>query len=275
MSHRPLTPTDEPMRRRAFLSGGAAAAALGLGFGTLPARSDAADRSRDPVDTLLPGTEHETPVYAIEGDRDGPTALVVGGMHGDERSGYLAAEAMLEWSVDAGRVVVLPRANRVAIRRNSREGRGGDLNRKFPPGEEPTTELARAIWSLVERESPDVVVNLHSSKGIYRTHAEFVGQAIFPTAVGEASTVAREVVRMLNDAVVPWYMPLHGFRAGDALSGTAPLLAHKVGGDLGRPAYIVEVTEFLLDAAAGARWTERAAEELLARHGIERTGGGR
>lgn len=264
------------MRRRQFLAGGTAIAALGLGAGTVPTgTSEAATGRPDPTDTLLPGTEHETPVYTIEGERDGPTALVVGGMHGDERSGYLAAEAMLEWSIDAGRVVVLPRANGVAIRRDSRDGASGDLNRQFPPGAEPTTELARAIWSLVERESPDVVVNLHSSKGIYRTHAEFVGQAIFPTAAGEAAPVAEAVVRTLNDAVVPWYMPMHGFSVGNSLSGTAPLLAHKVGGDLGRPAYIVEVTEFLLDAQAGARWTERAAEELLARHGIERTGGGR
>ena len=267
------------MRRRAFLAGGATVTALGLGASSVATgTTDAAgrpDQPPEPTDTLLPGTEHETPVYTVEGERDGPTALVVGGMHGDERSGYLAAEAILDWSVDAGRVVVLPRANRVAIRRDSRDGASGDLNRQFPPGEEPTTELARAIWSLAERESPDVVANLHSSKGIYRTHAEFVGQAIFPTAAGGAESVAEAVVGTLNDAVVPWYMPLHGFSVGNALSGTAPLFAHKVGGDLGRPAYIVEVTEFLLDAQAGARWTERAAEELLARHGIERTGGSR
>ena len=153
MGATPLAPDDESMRRRAFLSGGVAAA-LGSGL-TLSTRSEATAQSRDPTDTLLPGTEHETPVFTVEGERDGPTALVVGGMHGDERSGYLAAEAMLEWSVDAGRVVVLPRANRVAIQRDSREGEGGDLNRQFPPGAEPPTELARAIWSLVERESPD------------------------------------------------------------------------------------------------------------------------
>jgi hypothetical protein len=264
------------MRRRQFLAGGTAVAALGLGVGALQTGpSEAATGRSGPADTLLPGTPHETPVYVREGEREGPTALVVGGMHGDERSGYLAAESILEWSVDAGRLVVLPRANRVAIGRDTRDGEGGDLNRKFPPGREPTAELARAIWSLVERESPDVVLNLHSSKGIYRTHAEFVGQAIFPTEAGEAKPVADEVVATLDETVVPWYMPLHDFRVGNALSGTAPLFAHKVGGDLGRPAYIVEVTEFLLDAEAGARWTVRAAEELLARHGLERAGGPR
>lgn len=272
------------MRRRTFLSavagstiaGSAAAAgggvATGVGGGVEAASADgnrqSAGRGRDPVATLLPGTPHETAAYAIAGEESGPTAVVVGGMHGDERSGYLAAERLLDRSLRAGRLVVLPRANRVAIRRDSRRGEGGDLNRQFPPGRDPTTELAREIWEFLEGESPDVVANLHSSKGLYRTHAEFVGQAIFPTEAGDAESTAAAVAETLNDAVVPWYMPLHDYATGNVLRGTAPLLAHKVGADLGRPAYIVETTEYLVDAETGARWTERAAAELLGRHGV-------
>jgi predicted deacylase len=259
------------VKRRAFLAGGAAAAAAVGGVSPLGGRADVTAPEREPVDRLLPGTDHETPVYAL-GSGSGPTGLVVAGVHGDERSGYLAAERILEWDLRAGRLVVLPRANRVAIDRGTRHGEGGDLNRQFPPGETPTTDLARAVWNLVERVDPDVVTNLHSSTGLYRRHAEFVGQALFPTAAGDAVAVARETVGVLNDAVVPWYMPLHDYRLGNVLRGTAPLLAHKVGGDLGRPAYIVETTEFLLDPRAGARWTERAATEVLARHGIARRG---
>lgn len=211
----------------------------------------------------------------MEGASDGPTALLVGGMHGDEPSGYLAAERLLERPVEVGRLVVLPRANRVAIERDTREGASGDLNRQFPPGDEPTTDLARAIWDLVEHHEPDVTANLHSSKGIYRVHTRSVGQAIFPTEAGDARSIAAAVVETLNDEVVPWYMPLHEFRRATALGGTAPLFAHKVGGDAGTPAYIVEVTKFLLDARTGARWTERGVAELLAHHGVELAEGDR
>lgn len=257
------------MRRRTVLAGGATVAGAGLGLGRPRAgRLAAAAPGREPSETILPGTDHETPVYVVEGSSDGPTALLVGGMHGDEPSGYLAAERLLERSVQAGRLVVLPRANRVAIKRDAREGASGDLNRQFPPGEEPTTELARAIWALVARHEPDVAANLHSSKGIYRVHSRSVGQAIFPTVAGDARAVAAAVVETLNDEVVPWYMPLHEFRWANALAGTAPLFAHKVGGDAGTPAYIVEVTKFLLDARTGAQWIERGVAELLAHHGL-------
>lgn len=258
------------MERRTVLAGGAAVAGAGLGLGW-PGDSGRAGATPDrtPAETILEGTAHETTVYVVDGSTDGPTALLVGGMHGDERSGYLAAERLLDRPVESGRLVVLPRANRVAIERDTRRGPSGDLNRQFPPGEDPPTDLARAIWDLVERHEPDVAANLHSSRGIYRVHARAVGQALFPTVAGDARSVAATVVETLNDEVVPWYMPLHEFRRANALGGTAPLFAHKVGGDAGTPAYIVEVTEFLLDARTGARWTERAVAELLAHHGVE------
>ena len=261
------------MRRRTFLAGGAAT--TGVLFGVSRSDRATAGPTRDPSGTLLPDTDYETPVYVVEGEQDGPTAVAVGGMHGDERSGYLAAERVAEWSLAAGRIVVIPRANQVAIERDTRRGPNGDLNRQFPPGEAPATDLARAIWDRLVEAEPDVVLNLHSSKGIYGTHPEFVGQAIFPTAAGDAVPTAERVTDTLNDEVVPWSMPFHDFRVGNTLHGTAPLLAHKVGGDLGTPAYIVEVAEYLVDPDTGAQWTEHAAEALLANHGVERAGGER
>lgn len=260
------------MRRRAFLAGGAALVGTGLGLGRLGGRGRRATGNREPEDTILTGTPHETPVYVVEGAGPGPTGLIVGGMHGDERSGYSAAERLLDWSLSAGRLVVLPRANRVAIERNTRQGEHGDLNRNFPPGREPPTPLARAIWSLVDRHDPDVVADLHSSTGIYGVHAEFVGQAVFPTEAGDARAHAAAVVDRANERTVPWYMPLHDYRTGNSLSGTAPLFVHKVGGDLGSPGYIVETTEFLVDPRTAAGWTVDVAEALLARHGLEREG---
>lgn len=223
----------------------------------------------------MPGTPHETAVYVLEGAADGPTAVAVGGLHGDEVSGIRAAERLLEWDLSAGRLVVVPRANRVAVRRGTRDGEHGDLNRKFPPGERPPTALARALWDRIAAAEPAVVATLQSSKGLYGTHPDFVGQAVFPTAAGDAVPVATSAVPAVNDAVVPWYMPFHRFEVGPALGGGAPLLSHKVGGDLGRPAHIVEATEYLVDVERGARWTERMVAELFAGHGIERDRGNR
>lgn len=267
------------MRRRQVLRGGAAAAGAALGGSALALASGAPGEATaptpEPAGTIMPGTPHETPVYVLEGAADGPTAVAVGGLHGDETSGIRAAERLLSWDLPAGRLVVVPRANRVAVRRGTREGERGDLNRQFPPGERPETDLARALWDRVVAADPAVVATLQSSKGLYGTHPDFVGQAVFPTAAGDAVPVADSAVAAVNDAAVPWYMPFHDFEVGGALDGRAPLLSHKVGGDLGRPAHIVEATEYLVDVERAARWTERLAKELFARHGLERGGGDR
>lgn len=263
------------MRRRTFL---ARAGALTVGTAALGSNVDAADDSAGSrsTSTLLPGTEHATPIVTVDAPKSGPTALVTGGIHGNEPAGWRAAEAVADWSFDRGRVVVLPRANRVAIERRTRHGTGGDLNRKFPPGQRPTTKLARAIWGLVEETDPDVVLDLHASKGIYETHAEFVGQAVFPTDIDPAPAHAETAIGRVNESTVPWYLPLHEYRRGNLLTGESPsqsLLVHKVAGDLGLPGYIVETTKFLVDGRMGGRWNADFGEQLLSLHGIHRQGG--
>ncbi|QLG29410.1 succinylglutamate desuccinylase/aspartoacylase family protein [Halorarum halophilum] len=221
----------------------------------------------------MQGTEHATPVYVNESGTDGPTALVVGGVHGDERPGYLAAERLRSRVPDAGTLVVLPRANQVAIERDTREGKNGDLNRQFPPGKAPETELAEEIWDFVRGTDPDVFVDLHRSVGIYRRHDASVGQAIFPAEVDDAPGVAEAVVDRLNSDAVPWYMPLHEFVRGNTITGEKPMLVHKVVGELDRPGYIVETTRFLVDTETQTKWLTEAATALLARHGVDLSNG--
>lgn len=222
------------------------------------------------VNTILEGTEQETEVYTIRADDPGPTAVVVGGIHGDEENGYLAAERIVSWRVNRGSLVVIPRANVVAIDEHTRGGGEGDLNRHFPPGKEPTMELARAIWSVVAAADPAVVIDLHSSRGIFRTHPRWAGQAIFPTDVGNAVADAAAVVEHMNDHVVPGTMQFHRFDWGNVHTGTKPRFIHKVAGDLEKPGFVVELTEFLLDLNTQVRWTLTVTEQLLDRNGIRR-----
>jgi predicted deacylase len=60
----------------------------------------------------IAGTPVDTPVFVLEGAAPGGTVVVLGGTHGDEVAGYLAAVALVERArVRAGRLFVLPRAN--------------------------------------------------------------------------------------------------------------------------------------------------------------------
>ncbi len=261
------------MNRRAALAAGTAVVGTALGgivVGEYEGDTSPAVPPLSATGTLLEDTDRETTYYELGGGDDGPTGVIIGGVHGDEVNGYRAAEAILDWTLAKGSLIVVPWADVAAIRANSREGPDGDLNRKFPAGEEPKTELARALWNLIVDTQPEIVVDLHRSRGIFETHDRWVGQAIFPTATGDALEHAETLVQDLNDEIVPRTLRFHRFTVGNELGGNRPMIIHKVGADLGTAGYIVELTEFLLDLETQVDWTTLIAARLLGAHGIER-----
>lgn len=261
------------MRRRTLLAaGGVVGGSVTAGVVSRPStderllaaarRPGAAGDADATTESLLSGTDHETPLYELDAPLDGPTVMAFGGVHGDERSGIVVAREMTEWQPDAGTLVVVPETNRVAVENDEREGVDGDLNRHFPADREPLTGLARGIWAAVERHDPDVVLDLHRSLGIRGLHREFVGQAVYhsPDARGE------ELAAALDDAV-PWYLPFHRFTASETnLSG--PLLFQKAARELDASAYLFETTEFLLDRATRVELARLAAAHVLEMHGL-------
>ena len=268
------------MNRRSVLASGMALAsvtAIGAAVGEHGgANADTAPRSPSPSEAmtvdrqrLLPDTPQETAYFEIDSGTDGPTGFVLGGVHGDEVNGYRAAEDIVGWELERGSLVVVPWANKIAVERNTRHGPDGDLNRKFPADAEPETDLARAIWELLREYDPAVVLDLHRSRGIYRTHNKWVGQTIFPTAVDSAPADAESAIAYIN-GVIPRTMWFHRFTKGGRLDGANPMVVHKAGADLDTPGFIVELTDFLIDLDTQVRWTKLIAEQLLARYGLER-----
>ncbi|WP_266074719.1 M99 family carboxypeptidase catalytic domain-containing protein [Haladaptatus caseinilyticus] len=227
-----------------------------------------------PSHTIRSGTEEETEVYVTDTGKPGPTAVVVGGLHGNEPSGYLAADDVATWSIDKGKLVVIPRANPVAIERGTYSNDNGNLNRKFTPGKEPRTALARSIWSAIERYNPKTVLSLHSSNGIYREAEgpDGDGQAIYPTLSSGADVDATMAAEYMNryhlDNSFPEY---YEFKQGNSLDGDSPLLIHKVGADLYIPGYIVETTRYGTSLDTRVNWTLNIVRHLLRRNGIDRT----
>lgn len=258
------------MRRRSLLAAGVVAASSAVtgvvsgppGDDGLLAAAKRGERTRE-TESILPGTDHETTLYAVDAPGDGPTVMVFGGIHGDERNGVAVAREVADWRPDAGRLVVVPETNRAAVEANRRAGPDGDLNRSFPPDGGPQGDLARGIWDAVERHDPDVVLDLHRSLGIFGVHSRYVGQAIFytPDAHGEA------LADYLDEVSVPWYAPLHGFAATETYGGGS-LLYHEANRELGSIGYLFESTSFLLDRKAMNRQTRLAAAKVLELHGL-------
>ncbi|WP_455448733.1 PKD domain-containing protein [Natrinema thermotolerans] len=230
------------------------------------ARSDAGTVSRASF-VVREGTPEETTVYVTTADAEGPTAVVVGGIHGNEVAGYTAAGRIADWPIDAGTLVVIPAANAVAIERGTRnDDDGNNLNRQFPEGEPPGTELAGAIWDVITEYDPDVVVDLHESTGIYAGDPmDGVGQAIFhgesDAAADTAAAVADAVTRNFVDD------PELEFRLGPFSSPESDptgLLVHKAARDLGADAFLAETLSTGVELETRVRWHTAIVDRLLA-----------
>ena len=126
---------------------------------------------------LLPGTIYQTPYYIKTGARPGPTIVVMGGLHGDETAGYLAARELKNWDVQSGKLVLVPDANVPAIRANRRFV-GRNMNALFPgvKGGDGNQRLAYELWQLIKNAKPDLLLTLHESRGFYSENRARYGQ---------------------------------------------------------------------------------------------------
>jgi N2-acetyl-L-2,4-diaminobutanoate deacetylase len=106
------------------------------------------------------------PIVSIKGG-DGPTALVVGGVHGDEPEGQVAALRLArETAPEAvtGQLIVVPCASPDASRAYTRLWpSGANFNRSFPgsPDGSPDEQLADFFTRMLFPRA-DVVVDMHS-----------------------------------------------------------------------------------------------------------------
>lgn len=165
----------------------------------------------------------------LDSGAPGPRVLVVGGIHGNEPSGMLAAAALAGGRRPLrGRLTVLAEANPEALRAGERTApRPGakDLNRVFPGGEEgPDARRAAEIFALTR--DADLVLDLHEEGALW-PEPDLATLVVSPPA----SAFAMDLLEALEQ------------RGGKfAFTGGAPAgsLAGELG-RLGRQALVVEV----------------------------------
>ena len=111
----------------------------------------------------LKGNAGDTPVYVLQGEKEGGTMLVLGGTHANEVSSSLAAFTFIETAVvEAGTVYVLPYANRSAMTHNDPgEGNLQYYTLETQSGERTFRYGSRATNPIDQWPDPDVYI--HSS----------------------------------------------------------------------------------------------------------------
>lgn len=225
-------------RRSVIKAVGAAGVATGLGGVEASASTASTQRTR----TLLGRTAKETELYINDSGVDGMTTFVVGGMHGNEEAGYLAGDAIKKWTPASGTLVVLPRANTVAIEDGTREA-NGDLNRQFPLNASPTTTLARAIWGVVTEFDPDLVIDMHESTGRYIDG--WLGQSVGYSPVRNFRGAAQVAIDALNNSIDTSKNQFHQRFLPSPAEQPTGVFVQRTAFEQGIPTYIIETYEDL------------------------------
>ena len=108
-------------------------------------------------------------VHTLASRVPGKTALIVGGIQGDEPGGFNAAALVAtRYKILSGQVIVVPNLNFESIIKRSR-GVYGDMNRKFDQVSrtDPERQTITKIKSLITDPGVDFVLNLHDGSGFF------------------------------------------------------------------------------------------------------------
>ena len=112
---------------------------------------------------IMEGTRYQSSIYYINNNSK-IKVLIIGGIHGNEIAGIEATEKIVENKPNWANLIVIPRANTEAIKFKKRNPYYmSDLNRTFPgrKGGTDTEILAYEIFNLIEKEKPQIVIELH------------------------------------------------------------------------------------------------------------------
>jgi predicted deacylase len=172
--------------------------------------------------------------HEVDSGLPGPLVTVLGGVHGDEPEGVLAAGRLCaqDMPLRKGRLRVVPVANEEAFLAGSRTSPadGGNLARCFPgdPDGSPTPRLAALLTDTVLTET-DLLIDLHTAGRRYDMPA-FVGCLDDGSEAARASRAAAEAFGLDTLWLHPTYSPGRSLSVPLA-QGRAAIYAEGPGGE--------------------------------------------
>lgn len=127
----------------------------------------------------IKGTNMDTPVYVLKGEKPGGSALVLGGTHGNEPSGYMAAITFIETAkVEAGTVYVLPFTNHSGMTHNDpQEASPQYIHFETKSGERKFRYGSRASNPIDQWPDPDVYVHAASGQQLSGSETRNINRA--------------------------------------------------------------------------------------------------
>lgn len=177
------------------------------------------------------------PIMAYEFRNNGPEVLILGGVHGDEVEGVLAAQGLLKEFMNAFpyelNLVLVPQFNIEGVMNKTRgNARGIDLNRNLPtkdwspeiktprynPGPAAGSEPENhGLMKYIEEKKPEWILSLHSWHPVLNVNGE---------CYGEAEVLARHTGYKIDDDIGYPTPGCLGTYAG--LERTSPTLTYEI-----------------------------------------------
>ena len=208
----------------------------------------------------LPSIEEKLPVFLVNGSQEGPTVLVMGGIHGCEYTSIDAAlkiGAALDPEKMKGRVIVLPIANPASFYTRSIYVHPKDhknLNRLFP-GNRNGTEAERLAYWLNEAvlKKVDYVIDLHGGDMI---------EALVPFTIYHAAE--NQKVREISKGMASLFEISYVIGS----SGQVPGSTYGCAAEQGIPAIIAEAGQQGILSEQDSEMLQRGVRNVLASLGI-------
>jgi hypothetical protein len=175
--------------------------------------------------TLMEGTPEATPLYIYGSGRPGNVLMVLGGVHGNEPGGWLAADRLADgFRPENGAFLIVPRANRLSTIDFVRTTDAlGDLNRLYPgdPDGLPMARMANEIVQTAREFHVSYLVDMHESWAFYKDRPQngtaFLGQTIATDPNSPGGDLARAVVEAQNSRMLyNWEEFFYRERGGNA-----------------------------------------------------------
>jgi len=128
-------------------------------------------------------TDYKTKAFVYSAEQEGPSIMIMAGVHGDELAGMKAVERFMgNIELKRGTVIIIPEANKKAVEHGVRAlSAAEDLNRHYPgdiSSAEEIKVLAGEIFNIMNNNEVDFLLDLHESADYYHRNKNFYGQTI-------------------------------------------------------------------------------------------------
>ncbi|HWP52130.1 MAG TPA: succinylglutamate desuccinylase/aspartoacylase family protein [Clostridia bacterium] len=127
----------------------------------------------------IKGTNGDTEIYVLKGEKPGGKMLVLGGTHPNEPSGFMAAITMIETAkVNEGTVYIIPYTNRSALTHNdAQEASPQYIHFPTANGERVFRYGSRATNPIDQWPDPDVYVHAASGQRLSGSETRNINRA--------------------------------------------------------------------------------------------------